>query len=360
MKRLVLLIILLLNLTGLVGCVNKTEADKIETTKQDLTKTKTVPKEKKIEDFESDIEIEPPLTQEELSLEAYEKFMKNEMKLSFGRCMPKDYLKGNLYEKKSEYTLSEVLDIITEHYFENSPDKKIEYIDYSYIDCGMDGVNELVLRFNGMDSYAIDDYSTLVYIIKYIDEKLFLCHYYDTWARSESSINEYGYYWSAGSGGATNHSSESALIDKEGNWQFIVSITSEADINQLAGSNNLGQIPKVTKTKGISGEIQIDTICFDDNEYTDNSDDVNNKEYFYTFYVFNDKGDPIKDEYIYTNSVYKDIFDEASVSFITPKEITDMIFEKEEKVGATIEIKEGGKMIWNTFSENIFSDYVKK
>ncbi|GMQ57191.1 hypothetical protein AN1V17_15860 [Vallitalea sediminicola] len=147
----------------------------------------------------SDIIVDPILTQEELSLQAYEKFMKNETKVSFDRFMPKDYFKGTLYKEGSEYTLSEVLDIVTAYYFENSTNKKIESIDYSYIDCGMDGVKELVLRFNGVDIYDEDDNSALVYIVKYIEEKLSLCYYYETWARSDSTLNEYGYYKSGGS-----------------------------------------------------------------------------------------------------------------------------------------------------------------
>ncbi len=302
--------------------------------------------------------IKPTLTPEELSMEAYEKFMKNETKVSFDRFMPKDYTEEALFKKENEYTLSEVLDIITAYYFENSTNKKIEYIDHSYIDCGKDGVNELVLRFNGMDIYDKDDDSTLVYIIKYIDEKLSLCYYYETWARSNSTMNEYGYYQSGGSNGASNNTVEYGIIDKAGNWKLIVAIESELDINQLAWSDELGQIPKVAETKGISGEIEVDTICFDKNENTPNSDEVSNKECLYTFYVYDDDWEPSENTNLYTNSIYKDIFEEALVPFITPDEVSNMISDKEEKVGATAEIKEGTEMTWKTLSENMFSEYV--
>jgi hypothetical protein len=35
-----------------------------------------------------------------------------------------------------------------------------------------------------------------------------------------------------------------------------------------------------------------------------------------------------------------------------------MISEKEEKVGATAEIKEGTELSWKTLSGNMFSEYV--
>jgi len=291
----------------------------------------------------------PTQTLQELSMKAYEKFMKNEMKVSFDRFMTKDYMEEALYNKGSGYTLSELLHVVTSHYFKYSEKKKIDYMDYSYIDCGKDGVNELVLRFNGMDIY---EESTLVYIIKYIEGKLSVCYYYETWSRSESTINEYGYYQSNGSNGASNHSEEYSVIDKDGNWQFIASIESELDINQLSWSDELKQIPKVAEAKGISGNIELITVCFDNNENVINSSVDENKERFYTFKVYNDNWEPIKDENLYTNSIYKEIFDEALVPFITPDEVSKMILKKEEKVGATAEIKEGAELTWKTFMED--------
>ena len=320
---------------------------------QGITETPTI-----THTIEESTTIEPAFNLEQHSMEAYEKFMRNEMKVSFDRFMPKDDMGEALYKKESEYTFSEVLDIVTANYFENFTNKKIKYIDYSYIDCGKDGVNELALRFNGMDIYEEYDDSTLVYIIKYIDEKLSLCYYYETWARSDSTMNEYGYYQSGGSNGASNYSNDYGLIDKDGNWQFIVSIESELDINQLAWSDKLGQIPIVAEMKGIGDEIELYTICFNNNEKATNSVEVGNKECYYTFYVYDNNMNPIKDENLYTNSIYKEIFDEAKVPFITPDKMLALISEKEEKVGATAEIKKGEEITWKTLDENMFSEYV--
>ncbi|MDD4843153.1 MAG: hypothetical protein PHU31_02310 [Anaerotignum sp.] len=298
------------------------------------------------------------LTPEELSMKAYEKFLKNETKVSFDRFMPNDDMGEALYKNGSEYTLLEVLDIVTAYYFKDSKNSKIRYIDYSYIDCGMDGVNELVLRLNGLNIYDRDDDSTLVYIIKYIDGELSLCYYYETWARSDSTMNEYGYYQSGGSNGVSNHSSDYGLIDKDGDWQFIVSIESEFDINQLTWLDGLGQLPEVAEANGITGGIELDTIRFNNDEKAANSDEVGNKECLYTFYVYDENMKPIEDANLYIDSIYKEIFDEAKVPFITPDEISTLISEKEKNVGATTEIKEGAEMTWQVLNESMFSDYV--
>lgn len=338
MKRIILVVIILIIMLCLliIGCKKNESLDNSE----DLI-TSPIPT--------STITAAPTLTKEEISMESYERFMKNETKVSFDRVMPKDYMNEALYKNGIKYTLSEILDIVTAYYFANSTNKRIEYIDYSYIDCGKDGVNELVLRFNGMDIYGSDDDSTLVYIIKCIDDQLFLCYYYETWARSYFTINEYGYCESGGSNGASNYMTEYSLIDSEGNWQFIVSIESELDINQLAWSDELGQIPKVAEKKGISGVIEVDTISFNNDESTAN---------IYTFYVYDDNRKLIEDAYLYTNSIYKEIFDEALVPFVTPNEVSNMISEKEEKIGASNEIKEGKEIVWKTLDGNMFSDYV--
>ncbi|MEL4105720.1 hypothetical protein AAFA46_02595 [Oscillospiraceae bacterium WX1] len=296
-------------------------------------------------------------TLDELSMEAYENFMKNETKVSFDRYMPEDYVEGAFYKKGSEYTLSEILKIVTANYFKYSSNKKIKNIEYSYIDCGNDGVKELVLRLKGMDIYCEGDDSTLVYVIKYISGKLSLCYYYETWARCDTTMNEYGYYQSVGSGGASLHDDEYGLIDKDGNWHFIVSIESELDINQLSCSDELKQIPELAKIKGITDRIEFDTIRFYNNLETD-IDQTANKQCFYTFYVYDDNTNQIKDGNLYTKSLYKEIFDEAKVPFITPDKLSTLISEKEINVGATPEIKEGTEIKWNVLSGNIFSDYV--
>lgn len=288
------------------------------------------------------------------SMQAYEKFLKNDTMIYFDRYIQKDYEDKGLYEQGKGYTLSEILKIVTTHYFENSTNKKMNVLHYGYIDCGKDGVNELVLRLSSLDLYAQDDDSSLVYIMKYIEGKLVLCYYYETWARSESSLNEYGYYTSSGSGGASLHVEKYGLIDKDGKWQFIASLEMESDINQLTWSDELGQLPVVAETKGIVGGIELDTVCFNEviNETSKDKDCV------YTFYIYDDNMELIEDENLYTNSKYKEIFDEAMVPFHTPEVISGMILEKERRVGATDEIKKGADITWSELDKTMFSEYV--
>lgn len=340
---------------------NRTNEENVETTVEEtpISENETTVEESTISESET-TEEESTLTEEQIenqeSMDAYEKFMRNETKISFDYYMPNTYMEEEIFQTGSEYTLSEVLAAITTQYFEYSTDKKLKYIDYSYIDCGKDKVNELVLRFNSMDLYGEEDDSTLVYIIKHIDGKLALCYSYETWARSQSTLNEYGYYQSYGSAGASYHMIEYGFIDKDGNYQSIASIESEMDINQFAYLEGLEQIPTVAKSKGIYSGFELQNIHLNKSER--DSDVAGTRDDLYTFYVYDENMELIKDANLYTNSIYKDILDEAMVPFVTPDQIDTMILKKEEKVGVTAEIKEGKEIIWKTLSGNLFPEYV--
>lgn len=337
-KKLVAASLTISLLFGASGC------GRIENTSNSESQTIT-PSPTLVSSIESPSNIPAPQTLAEASMEAYEKFLNNEAAVSVERYMPKTSLDEAMYEKGHDYTLSEMLKTITSYFSEGTEPTKVSYIDYGYIDSGKDGTKELVLRFNGLDIY---DDTTLAYVIKYIDGKLYLCYDYMTWARCATVMNEYGYYLTSGSGGASNHSYEQGFIDKDGNRQFIVFVEMEQNINQLAYTDNLKQIPYVAEAKGLTANIQVDTICFDENS----------TERYYTFYVADDNWVLLEDASIYSNSIYKDIFDEASVPFLTPDKVQAMIQEKEQRLGITQEIKDGAEVEWKPLNGNLYSEYV--
>lgn len=277
---------------------------------------------------------------EETQEDCYLEFLSGENQLYFNnKNSEKDYAGINDYfESDKGYTLSEITNVLkTEYNLEKDP-----VVKYAEMDCGNDGEKEIALLFEGMDIYSPDDSSTVVFIIKEIDGKLKTCYAYESWARSDSEINYYGYYTSYGSNGASNHGSSSGYVDAKGNWNFINYTEEEQNIEQLAWSETLGRIPKAAETKTYDGSIVFYSTNFDEIK---SSDDYEYMERFYSF-------DVIEPEYskddLYTTSVYKDIFDEAGVIVYSPDEIDKMIKQKEEKVGVTEEIKNGAKLQFST------------
>ena len=264
-------------------------------------------------------------------VDMYEAFLKDEA-LVYG------YNTENDADGDGGYSLSDVIEGFKEQYYGM---QEIPAVEYAYIDCGNDGVKELVVRFVGMGIYEPGDDSTLVCVIKEIDGQLELCHSYETWARSETTMNQYGYLTSGGSNGASNHGFRAGYIDSVGQWNYLYYTEEEADINQLAMDERLKNIPAVAANRSYDGNIYVATTTF---EEMLSAEDYLNTERFYTYYV-----DGAED--VYQDGVYKEIFDEAGVKFYLPEEIDAMIQEKEASFGIDEEIKNAPEISWEKLSK---------
>lgn len=280
------------------------------------------------------IVVEPE--QKVVTKNLYEGFLSDEEKLYF------DYMAMNYPSAAvgvEGMTLSELLESFPEQYWglEGTPE-----VEYSYLDCGNDGEAELAVRFVGMGIYSPGDDSTLVYIIKEMDERLELCYCYETWARSDTSINRYGYVTSGGSGGASNHGYGAGYIDETGKWNYLYYTEEEYDINQLGWSDDLKEIPRVAENKSYEGDIVVCTTTFED---MSSPEAYYNTERFYTYYASEAEGD------IYAEGVVKEIFDEAGVKYYRPEEIDDMISIKEASLGITEEIRTASRLTWEKLSQ---------
>lgn len=237
------------------------------------------------------------------------------------------------------YSLSALIEGFKDWYYGMQEPPTVEY---AYIDCGNDGVEELAVRFVGMGIYEPGDDSTVVYVIKEIDGQLEYCYKYQTWARSETTLNQYGYITSGGSNGASNYGFSAGYIDGTGKWNYLYYTEEEADINQLTMNEQLKNLPMVAANKSYDGVIYVATTTF---EEMVSQEAYLNTERFYAYYVDGAEGD------VYTDSVYKEIFDEAGVKFYLPEEIDAMILEKELSMGITEEIKNAPDISWEKLSE---------
>ncbi|MBE5865944.1 MAG: hypothetical protein E7292_07010 [Lachnospiraceae bacterium] len=273
------------------------------------------------------------ITETELDqVDTYEAFLKNEA------LMYEHFVEGAT-DGDVGYSLSAIMDRFKETYYgmQDAP-----VVEYAYIDCGNDGVTELAVRFTGMGIYAPEDDSSVIYVIKEIDGQLELCYSYETWARSETRLNQHGYVTSGGSNGASNYGFSAGYIDGAGKWNYLYYMEEEADINQLTMNEQLKNLPVVAANKSYDGVIYVATTTF---EEMVSQEAYLNTERFYAYYVDGAEGD------VYTDSVYKEIFDEAGVKFYLPEEIDSMILEKELSLGITEEIKNAPDISWEKLSE---------
>lgn len=114
-------------------------------------------------------------------------------------------------EQGNSYTMDEIVSAI-----ENSTEnKKSSDTTYTMIDCGSDGVPELLTET------SFDPEFTLYMIIKEIDGELVICFDQDAWSRSEVQVEADGKITSGGSGGAAVHIMDYAYVDAKGDYKFF-------------------------------------------------------------------------------------------------------------------------------------------
>lgn len=123
-------------------------------------------------------------------------------------------------DRQKEWTLEDIREEIINEY---STEYNSIYpsIQYAYLDCGNDGVEEIAIRFVGLDLYSPGDDSDLTMVITCngkSPEVVFSC---ESWARSFTSPRYHGCIPSSGSAGAGDHPFDMQYLDADGNLHMV-------------------------------------------------------------------------------------------------------------------------------------------
>ena len=102
-------------------------------------------------------------------------------------------------------------------------------VQYTYLDCGVDGKPELALKITGLDIYSEgdDSYAFYVFYDNGTELELAFCNAY--WARSGMNIYQYGYLTEYGSGGAALHYYDEYLLDGRGDLMVVANVIEMGD-----------------------------------------------------------------------------------------------------------------------------------
>ncbi|MBP3199553.1 MAG: hypothetical protein J6N21_21505 [Butyrivibrio sp.] len=307
------------------------------------------------------------VTDEGESKDLYESFLRNEAKVHINIESDFGYYYSFENYKDQDMSLEEIVNAIIASYIADNPEAKIwlENISYSYIDCGNDSIPELaIMIYTPMSMESWEQYI----IIKEIDGTLQTVYSDVAWSRSSIYMNEYGYIFGDGSGGAAYHSYDKSFIDADGKWHFIYSDSSTAGIvpggygGDLWFNGDSHMVPEDTQLDGEYAFLSFDfnnTIDDDsDDIYTyaklaeSTSDDWGNgfRGYFYT--------DLVNDDTLYEDShPLKQFFNNEGLHIYTLNEINQMIADKEAAEGLTEDIKNGKNVEWQNL-EYDFEPYI--
>lgn len=248
--------------------------------------------------------------------------------------------------EKHELTLSELKDnFVYSEDFCPTDLMTVDTVEYSIIDCGNDGENELALKIS-VDTSG-EKYDVYI-IIKNVNGRLETVYSNDAWSRRHIRLNRYGYIAIDGSGGAQTHGYDKEYVDALGERHFIYGNI----VDTMTPNKELLEM-------GLNEEDYYAYLRFSFDEDNDNLDYSERK--LFDTYAFRGDGfcedGSVYNKFCYTNLVYDDSIYESDCplakfyadspnKIYTIDEIEEMIAEKEEKANVTSVIKSGKDAVW--------------
>lgn len=133
---------------------------------------------------------------------------------------------------------------------EYNDDHRIETIEYAYIDSYNDGNKELAVRFT---FHCGVEHISIVFIVVYEEDVLYLRHVLDSWNRYGSDLYNYGRIIDWGSGGAFTTYDGESFLGKDGRAQIVYEAVYEWGqyepelLRQVFGLNGSTMVPNIRK-----------------------------------------------------------------------------------------------------------------
>lgn len=284
---------------------------------------------------------EKDLNTPEAVKEAFENFMYNDgtAYCKIGNSEAKDYTLEQMIEAETE--------VLKEEWYNEDLYSTEKY--YDYIDCGLDGIEELVIEVEycvnpDYDTDLLDKY----FIFKVFDGKVTLIDMEEGYCRSCINISKAGGIESCGSGGANLHCYSYSFIDADGEKVFDYSLNMYTDLDRA-----------LAPYYDIPGSIRPDDYPYENYNYSSDEigiecDEYNFIEFDYETYendydsylsgnmfVFIDKNGndvPVPEQYAL-------FYDEHGIGYYTTDEMTKILSDHENEIGLTEDVRGIGEYI---------------
>ncbi len=249
-----------------------------------------------------------------------------------------------------DYTLSDMVEGIQASLEGEFIPSELLEIDYALIDCGKDGFPELALKLPFSDPEGVRETPTEYVIIRPFNGELSVVTIEESFYRSETVINEYGYIVNSGSNGASSHESTNYVITSDGEFYKLYTTYNyfglEAPVFcREALSTSLQEILAPTEAESV-GDYTLTAVIFDyesdydpETEYEEYSDERCKNAY----YAFRDgEGNDAE-----VDEAYAQLCADNGISILPISEIGDMIGEYVSQYGLTEEIIDGEEPDWS-------------
>ncbi len=263
------------------------------------------------------------------------------------RSFDAEYLSFKDVYDTGDYTIDQVFDMMSDFVQADNEDisVNVDNKQYAFIDCGMDGDKELlVTAYVNMENEIFE----MSMIIKEFDGKLNLCYGSDAWSRSHRTVNNAGFVFSEGSGGANVSVVEEGFVDENGDWHYLYGCESTTAPYSYYYD---GEFYDLTNYNILVDNIVIFQFFFDH--------DYESREYMYSYAQLRDEN--AESDYYYagldrTPAMYEDgylCYDTLvgiGLPIVSLDEIDLKIKERGDGFGFKEEYKEAGSPDFMTFN----------
>lgn len=194
-------------------------------------------------------------------------------------------------------------------------------VEYSFIDCGNDGVQELYAQALFNDEFSLH------MIIKEFDRELRIIFTQDGWSRSYVTIEPDGKITTEGSGGANVHIIDHSYIDADGNYTYYYGM-----------SETIGLFGNIYAYRRDNDYVTISTDDLDTDHigireyYVENENAT--RSYYYEYFIMDDEYNDITTDADYDDSnELKKRFKEAGIKTYTHAEMEKFLSELADNIG---------------------------
>ncbi len=265
-----------------------------------------------------DAEAKSDATGEDL----YEAFKKGEAKVKYrGTGDRTAYLEtAAALEVGKSYTMDELAKAL-ESADEYSDLKFSSKVDYSFIDCGKDGVPELLAVAQFGEEFD------LIMIIKEIDGELVMCYDQDSWSRSYVEVKDNGIIEGSGSGGAAVHIVDYAYVDAKGDYKFYYGVEETLTMYGDYYAYKTGEDYVIIPSEGLDADhIGIRDYYFEP--------DYEDRTHYYEYFAIDDNYSEVEaDADSDDSSELKQRFTDAGIKTYTKSEMDQMLKDRASEIG---------------------------
>ena len=249
----------------------------------------------------------------------YEAFQKGTAKAKYRGTgdMAAYFDTASAFEAGQSYTMDEILKAL------EGADGTVKFLSdvkYSNIDCGQDGVPELLVEASS------DGEVSFLMIIKEIDGELVICYDQDSWSRSSVTVNSNGTIEGSGSGGAAVHVVDYAFVDGKGDYNYYYGCEETLTLSEELYAYMEGEDYAVIPMAGVDVDHYGVRDYYFEADYT-------KRTHYYEYFRIDDSYNDVTTEADYDDSnELKQRFDDAGIKTYTKADIDKMLKDRAAKI----------------------------